>query len=228
MTADPTPRCKCCKCCLTTEQAVSQPQMQNHDSSDAKAPHRTNVFGPVGVSSLLCARVPVRVSTRGIVAPKGLRADALTHAREGRLVTDGGRDRDVVEPPHIETTGSFALDVYLDSPYQPDEDGSAERMEKIDGGWGSARFEAAFRDGRLVVTVGWMNGYLGADAVYTTRDSSEIGREEIPLHAEDVNDERRLYLADDERYEFAVELRKRSAGAAEHDGVVAESGGESA
>lgn len=58
MTARATPRCKCCKCCSTTFEAVPQTQMTISSATDTKAAHRTRVETPVGVTLLMqpCVR----------------------------------------------------------------------------------------------------------------------------------------------------------------------------
>jgi len=89
MMADATPRCKCCKCCSTTEQAVPQTQMQKSSATSLKAAHRTIVYGPVYPDVTVFAHAPVRISTRGIVASKRL-ARGRAHACEGTAAIVGG------------------------------------------------------------------------------------------------------------------------------------------
>lgn len=97
---------------------------------------------------------------------------------------------------HIRLTDGTGLDVKL----------NGERMQYRDGYDDAVTVDAPYRDGVLVVYVGWDSG-LTVEAAHLDDDESEA-KAIIPcvLEVEEDNGDTKLFLADDERYAFELEL----------------------
>jgi hypothetical protein len=87
-----------------------------------------------------------------------------------------------------------------------DSDCDPERMAFVDG-YDQATELAHYRDDdRFVATVGWDDGLsLGVAHLEEDREKAVIACVYIP---ERSDDDTRVFLADDERYGFAIELRR--------------------
>lgn len=104
---------------------------------------------------------------------------------------------------HVHLTDGSHVDVYLDG----------ERMEFRDGHDDAVEVAAPFQYGMLVVTVSFWGGGMRVSGVHLD-DKENHEHATVPFEFVANTANGKLFLADDERYGFEIELRRERGNSA--------------
>ena len=115
----------------------------------------------------------------------------------------------IPESAHIEMTNGDGINVYCDPDANGDED--AERMAFRDGYDGAVALDHDVDDDLFVVHADWCGGLSVGACILNEDGNEEIADIPCEYSPEWDDDGTKVFFADDERYTFAIELRRLEA-----------------